>query len=110
MAMKMERMLAVVYKVVSTEYTLLFLHVLTKIINNNLDNLVVIQNERMRKFTIHDWICRGISNRHYCIESRYLLCNVCDIIEESTDLKLTVVISILRSVLTMACHLPKSSC
>ncbi len=84
MAMKMEWMLAAVCEEVRTMSTSLYEQMLTEVIDNDLYNLVVVQNERMRKFSINHRICRVVSSRHHCIKRWYFLWNVCNVVEEST--------------------------
>jgi hypothetical protein len=57
---------------------------LTKVVDDDLHDLVVGKHKRMREFTVNRRVCGIFTSRHHGVERWDLLGHICNIVEEST--------------------------
>lgn len=57
----------------------------TKVVYDYVDNLVSVQNERMRKLSVHYWVCGSLSGTHDGVQCGHFRFDPSDIVEEGTE-------------------------
>ena len=54
------------------------------VIHDNLNDLIVVEDEGVREFTIHHWICSIVTRRHDRVKGRNFWGYIGNVLEEST--------------------------